>query len=140
MSNKQTKAMKLALGKIKSARDCHFAAIDTLLFEAEEILEAALAEQPRGEATLAHQEPVAYQDTVGKCRLETVPAKGGLLPAQQSAGRKETAVTYGEVEQAMQALRHGTFMQKQMYEAMKDKPLYTAHGITSGEATKKGNT
>jgi len=38
--------LKLALGKIKSARDCHFAAIDTLLFEAEEILEEALAEQP----------------------------------------------------------------------------------------------
>ncbi len=39
-------AMKLALGKIKSARDCHPNAVDTLLFEAEEILEGALAEQP----------------------------------------------------------------------------------------------
>jgi hypothetical protein len=46
-------AMKLALGKIKSARDCHFAAIDTLLFEAEEILEKALAEQ---------QEPVTDEE------------------------------------------------------------------------------
>lgn len=36
-------AMKRALGKIKSARDCHPNAVDTLLFEAEEILEAALA-------------------------------------------------------------------------------------------------
>jgi hypothetical protein len=36
-------ALKLAIGKIKSARDCHFAAIDPLLFEAEEILEQALA-------------------------------------------------------------------------------------------------
>ena len=47
-------AMKLALGKIKSARDCHANAVDTLLFEAEEVLEEALAEQP------AQQEPVAY--------------------------------------------------------------------------------
>ena len=45
-TDKSKEAMKLALGKIKSARDCHFAAIDTLLFEAEEILEEALAEQP----------------------------------------------------------------------------------------------
>lgn len=36
-------AMRLALGKIKSARDCHQNAVDTLLFEAEEILEAELA-------------------------------------------------------------------------------------------------
>jgi hypothetical protein len=35
-------AMKLALGKIKSARDCHPNAVNTLLFEAEEILEEAL--------------------------------------------------------------------------------------------------
>jgi hypothetical protein len=39
-------ALKLAIGKIKSARDCHFAAINPLLFEAEEILEQALAAQP----------------------------------------------------------------------------------------------
>jgi hypothetical protein len=39
----KTQAMKLALGKIKSARDCHPNAVDTLLFEAEEILEEALA-------------------------------------------------------------------------------------------------
>ena len=36
-------AMKLALGKIKSARDCHPNAVNTLLFEAEEILEEARA-------------------------------------------------------------------------------------------------
>jgi hypothetical protein len=35
--------IKLALGKIKSARDCHPNAVNTLLFEAEEILEEALA-------------------------------------------------------------------------------------------------
>jgi hypothetical protein len=39
-------ALKLALGKIKSARNCHFAAIDNWLFEAEEILEQALATPP----------------------------------------------------------------------------------------------
>jgi hypothetical protein len=59
-------ALKLAIGKIKSARDCHFAAIDPLLFEAEEILEQALAAQQEHEpenepfVSLASvQEPVA---------------------------------------------------------------------------------
>jgi hypothetical protein len=47
--------LKLAIGKIKSARDCHFAAIDPLLFEAEEILEQALAAP-------AMQEPVTWSD------------------------------------------------------------------------------
>ena len=49
-------AMKLALGKIKSARECHPNAVDALLFEAEEILEEALAEQP------AQQEPVTDEE------------------------------------------------------------------------------
>jgi len=39
-------ALQQALEKIKSARDCHFAAIDNWLFEAEEILEQALATPP----------------------------------------------------------------------------------------------
>jgi hypothetical protein len=58
-------AMKLALGKIKSARDCHPNAINTLLFEAEEILEEALAEPDFWEGYVpepvkpAQQEPVA---------------------------------------------------------------------------------
>jgi hypothetical protein len=50
-------AMKQALGKIKSARDCHPNAVDTLLFEAEEILEGALAKQPV-------QEPIATLDEI----------------------------------------------------------------------------
>ena len=60
-------AMKLALGKIISARECHPNAVDALLFEAEEILEEALAEQP------AQQEPVAWivEDQSGE-RLEWV--------------------------------------------------------------------
>ena len=40
----------------------------------------SLAEQP------AQQEPLAYQDTADKCRLETVPAKGGLLPQRTWVG------------------------------------------------------
>jgi len=36
-------ALKLALAKIKSARDCHPNAVQTLIWEAEEILEQALA-------------------------------------------------------------------------------------------------
>jgi hypothetical protein len=36
-------ALKLALSKIKSARDCHPNAVQELIFEAEELLEQALA-------------------------------------------------------------------------------------------------
>ena len=65
-------AMKLALGKIKAARDCHFAAIDTLLFEAEEILEQALA--------VPVQEPVAHCEAgpnyCWKCLEESNPTFG----------------------------------------------------------------
>jgi hypothetical protein len=43
MTQTKDEALKLAIGKIKSARDCCFAEIDTLLFEAEEILEQVLA-------------------------------------------------------------------------------------------------
>ena len=35
------------------------------------------------------QEPVAYQDTADKCRLETVLAKGGLLPQRTWVGLKD---------------------------------------------------
>ena len=42
--NKAREALKLALGKIKSARDCHPNAVQTLLWEAEEYLEEALAQ------------------------------------------------------------------------------------------------
>lgn len=47
-------ALKLALGKVKSARYCDFEAIDTLVFEAEELLEQALAAPV--------QEPVAIDE------------------------------------------------------------------------------
>jgi hypothetical protein len=70
-------ALKLAIGKIKSARDCHFAAIDPLLFEAEEILEQALAAQQEHEpenepfVSLASvQEPVAWMDKYGEIYKE----------------------------------------------------------------------
>ena len=60
------KALKLALGKIKSARDCPFSAIDALLFEAEGILEQALASQPA-----PVQEPVAWDVFNGICHHST---------------------------------------------------------------------
>ena len=56
-------AMKLALGKIKAARDCHFKAIDPLLFEAEEILEAALAKPDFWEGYVP--EPTMYLESGG---------------------------------------------------------------------------
>ena len=40
----EREALKLALGKIKAARDCHPKAVQTLVFEAEELLEEALAQ------------------------------------------------------------------------------------------------
>lgn len=53
-------ALKLALGKIKAARDCRFEEIDTLLFEAEELLEQARAAPV--------QEPVAWRYDLAKYR------------------------------------------------------------------------
>jgi hypothetical protein len=66
-------ALKLAIGKIKSARDCHFAAIDPLLFEAEEILEQALAAPV--------QEPVAWRKFNGFRfdYIEHQPALSGMV-------------------------------------------------------------
>jgi len=55
-------ALKLALSKIKSARDCHPNAVQELIFEAEELLEQALAAPV--------QEPVAW----GKLTNEMVQA------------------------------------------------------------------
>jgi hypothetical protein len=87
-------ALKLAIGKIKSARDCHFAAIDPLLFEAEEILEQALAAPV--------QEPVAIRDAIVVSLLREGINKHrareladhfiGLatLPAHQEAQAEET--------------------------------------------------
>jgi hypothetical protein len=67
-------ALKLAIGKIKSARDCHFAAIDPLLFEAEEILEQALAAPV--------QEPVAWMHVMDN--TEGIKANGkGIVSITQ---------------------------------------------------------
>jgi hypothetical protein len=41
------------------------------------------------------QEPVAYQDTADKCRLETVPAKGGLLPQRTWVGLTDEEIDQG---------------------------------------------
>ena len=38
------------------------------------------------------QEPVAYQNTQEKCRIETVPAQGGLLPTMQEG--KDFTITH----------------------------------------------
>ena len=72
------RAMKLALGKIKSARDCPPNVVDTLLFEAEEILEIELAQQPAPVAKPHEQEPVAevddWRDSIFTRYVEYLPS------------------------------------------------------------------
>jgi hypothetical protein len=91
-------ALKLAIGKIKSARDCHFAAIDPLLFEAEEILEQALAAQQEHEpenepfVSLASvQEPV--QATM---KLESSGPGHGPAPNQKLSVRHVSLIDAGK--------------------------------------------
>ena len=57
-------AMKLALGKIKSARDCHPNAVNTLLFEAEEILEEALEKPDFWEGYVPEQVKPATEESL----------------------------------------------------------------------------
>ena len=51
MTHTKDEALALALAKIKSARCCHPNAVQELIFEAEEILEQALAAPVHGEVT-----------------------------------------------------------------------------------------
>jgi hypothetical protein len=74
-------AIQKALGKIKSARDCHFKAIDTLLFEAEEILEA----------TLATPQP-AQQEPLFKRLIEGIPGLAEELKALDAAQPEQEPV------------------------------------------------
>lgn len=49
------------------------------------------------------QEPVTYQDTAEKCRLETVPAKGTLL---HTAPPQRKPLTEKEIEKCYETLGH----------------------------------
>jgi len=75
--------MKLALGKIKSARDCHPNAVNTLLFEAEEILEEARAKPDFWEGYVPEPVKPAQQEFVS-------PGGGYVpaIPAQQALDKK----------------------------------------------------
>ena len=83
-------AMKLALGKIKSARDCHPNAVDTLLFEAEEILEEARAKPDFWEGYVP--EPVKpAQCKYPKCSYpctDLPDCRDAEQPAQQALDKK----------------------------------------------------
>jgi hypothetical protein len=63
-------AMKLALGKIKSARDCHPNAVNTLLFEAEEILEESLEKPDFWEGYVPEPVKPAHQCKWPTCQSE----------------------------------------------------------------------
>jgi hypothetical protein len=53
---------------------------------------AAITSLRQAIAEAAKQEPVAYQATQEKCRIETVPAQGGLLPTMQEG--KDFTITH----------------------------------------------
>jgi hypothetical protein len=114
-------ALKLAIGKIKSARDCHFAAIDPLLFEAEEILEQALAAP-------TVQEPVA----IGWDTKTDTPIMGYTTPPAT-----QPAVPLTDEQKLMcwsRATHDADVEHKTEHQCLMDygSEIEAAHGITKG--------
>jgi hypothetical protein len=79
-----------ALGKIKSARDCHPNAVDTLLFEVEEILEGVLAEQA------AQQEIVQRYSPDGEGAME-IDSFGAWVKFTSPPAQQECRCNQGQV-------------------------------------------
>ena len=80
-------AMKLALGKIKSARDCHPNAVNTLLFEAEEILEEALEKPDFWEGYVPEPvKPAPVQDNPLDCGVHLGSGKDHAIKHHVSYG------------------------------------------------------
>ena len=79
------------------------------------------------ELGLTYEQPECkYGNEPASCTSSPIDCQCAVDAVFEQSAQQKQVVTYGEVEQAMQALRYGTFMQKQIYEAMKNKPLYTA--------------
>ena len=105
-------------------------------------LREALAEQPRGEATLAQQEPVAWLVECGgdSALVRHTEKFPGIFAGNEftkrplvfcdtspSAQQQEPVGTYGEIFESMRSLlRSGKQADQQIYMAMQDKPLYTS--------------
>jgi len=58
-------------------------------------LQTAIAEAEK-------QEPVAWQATADKCQIQTVPAKGGLLPTAPPAAQRQWVGLTGEETTAIE--------------------------------------
>jgi hypothetical protein len=130
MTHAKDEALKLAIGKIKSARDCHFAAIDPLLFEAEEILEQALAAQhePENEphVSLASvQEPVAWMfdcGNGGRMYAEDLDASVGWLPLYTTPPAQPSvpdAMTSADIQEHIEYVAGWNECRQAMLEMMK---------------------
>jgi hypothetical protein len=99
-------AMKLALGKIKSARDCHPNAVNTLLFEAEEILEEALEKPDFWEGYVPEPVKPAQQEFVspGGGYVPAIPAQQALDKKAENA--RELGLDYEPAQQEPVAYIH----------------------------------
>ena len=74
-------------------------------------------------ALYTHPAPTQQDGTNGVVALQE---RLRQEPGDFQQASQESTVTFGEVERTMQALRTGTLVQKQVYDVMKDKPLYTS--------------
>ena len=85
--------MQFKVAKYSEGDECEFVADADL----QSVFRARRAAQPAAPV----QEPVA-QDVQEKCRIETVPAKGGLLPTPPAAQRQWVGLTDEDFENAFQ--------------------------------------
>lgn len=118
---KQVKAMQAALTALKSIDAAMpFPVAKFAIHHLEEALAEALAEQPA-------------QSTAEKSELETVPANGGLLPAQQALDKmaenaRELGLDYEPAQQEPYGWignNSGAFIKNTGQKNVTGKPLYT---------------
>ncbi len=118
MTHTKDEALKLALGKIKAARDCHFAAIDTLLFEAEELLDQALAAPTVQPVAITTGMALAFHRATSDGSISDAEAKEIKLgleaafahittpPAAQPAERTAVPLTEPELRAVLEKTNH----------------------------------
>lgn len=90
MNEQQIAAVRQALSKIKAARDCHPNAVQTLIFEAEELLESALEQQPAAPTNCRH---CGGPDNVlcgGQCKQQPAdePVAWEMIALKFATGKK----------------------------------------------------
>jgi hypothetical protein len=73
------------------------------------------------------QEPVAYQDTAEKCRLETVPANGTLF---HTTPPQRKPLTHEEIRDALEAEFLGSDEKRSLQDDLRvARAIEAAHGI-----------